>query len=531
MTDQQVAIYCLESVNKAHILARLEERFYVVPGEIVHENVACFDTCDYRLLQAGCLLKCLKTQYILIDENCKCTCNKKSFLEKVFARDFIDKKFRQRLEEHAGVRALTKICHLDTTISQYSFLNSQQKTVCRMQLVSHEVETAHGTVSLSFLRLEQLKGYENASTKIRTLLDELLTEKKNSEQGLLIDFIKGSLGDAFSKGIAKFQPILPQTIHPQLAVSILGKDLLRIMRKNLHGVLDDTDTEFLHDFRVAARRTRSLLSQLKKYVFFPELETIREELKWLFAITGHLRDLDVYLLKKDTYRTQLPAGLHQGLGKIFASVRVRRRMALKKMCDELTSERFAQLFQVWQEVLDGLAEEMPDVEKNLDCLSVAKKLIRRNHRKIVRMGGAVSKNGPPEKLHEVRIAAKKLRYLLDFFRSFFPAPAIEQYYQQLKKLQTTLGDYNDMHIQLSMLSESLRQLSAQKASGLEVAAAYGGMMTLLHKDMEKVYKQYESAFGGFADESTAVLVEQLLSGHDTSIGKGAENNEDPCCVQ
>ena len=36
-------------------------------------------------------------------------------------------------------------------------------------------------------------------------------------------------------------------------------EFLSAMRDNLPGLLDDVDTEFLHDFRVAVRRTRSTL--------------------------------------------------------------------------------------------------------------------------------------------------------------------------------------------------------------------------------------------------------------------------------
>ena len=47
--------------------------------------------------------------------------------------------------------------------------------------------------------------------------------------------------------------------HRRLLLAAELAEFLAAMRDNLPGVLDDVDTEFLHDFRVAVRRTRSTL--------------------------------------------------------------------------------------------------------------------------------------------------------------------------------------------------------------------------------------------------------------------------------
>ena len=68
------------------------------------------------------------------------------------------------------------------------------------------------------------------------------------------------------------------------------------MRATLPGTIADVDSEFLHDFRVAVRRTRSLQRQLEP-VFPPEpLAHFRSEFRWLQQATGPVRDLDVHQL-------------------------------------------------------------------------------------------------------------------------------------------------------------------------------------------------------------------------------------------
>ena len=79
---------------------------------------------------------------------------------------------------------------------------------------------------------------------------------------------------------------------------------------NFAGTLEDVDSEFLHDLRVAVRRTRSLQRQFK--AIYPErLAHFREEFKRIQAITGDLRDLDVYLLDLPALKASLPAQMQR----------------------------------------------------------------------------------------------------------------------------------------------------------------------------------------------------------------------------
>ena len=50
---------------------------------------------------------------------------------------------------------------------------------------------------------------------------------------------------------------------------------------NLPGVLADIDTEFLHDYRVALRRTRAVVREMKGGFPGSRYEWIRSELKWM----------------------------------------------------------------------------------------------------------------------------------------------------------------------------------------------------------------------------------------------------------
>ena len=86
-----------------------------------------------------------------------------------------------------------------------------------------------------------------------------------------------------------------------------SRSLLAAIEANLPGTLADVDTEFLHDLRVAVRRTRSLQRELKaRLPAGRSSSTSARSSAGCRQITGPSRDLDVYLLEFDGSPTRCP---------------------------------------------------------------------------------------------------------------------------------------------------------------------------------------------------------------------------------
>ena len=120
----------------------------------------------------------------------------------------------------------------------------------------------------------------------------------------------------------KLDPDEPAT---EAATTVFAR-LLEVIAENLPGTLEDIDSEFLHDLRVAVRRTRSLQRQFK--TVYPErLQHFRDEFKRIQQVTGDLRDLDVYLLDFDDLRASLPEPMRPSWTRCAAcsSTAARRR--------------------------------------------------------------------------------------------------------------------------------------------------------------------------------------------------------------
>ena len=103
------------------------------------------------------------------------------------------------------------------------------------------------------------------------------------------------------------------------------------MELNEEGVRQQLDPELLHDFRVATRRTRSI-ERLARRRLPPEMSRLWEpEWKWLAAVTGPPRDLDVLLLDLQLDRPTVTASADAGVHELAGRVRERRASEQAKL--------------------------------------------------------------------------------------------------------------------------------------------------------------------------------------------------------
>jgi hypothetical protein len=71
-----------------------------------------------------------------------------------------------------------------------------------------------------------------------------------------------------------------------------------------------------------------------------------------------------------------------------------------------------------------------------------------------------------EELHNLRIAAKRLRYSLELFRGVFGARG-EKLIEQVKTLQEHLGQLHDYDVRIALIEEELRGLAAEQLEELQ----------------------------------------------------------------
>lgn len=236
------------------------------------------------------------------------------------------------------------------------------------------------------------------------------------------------------------------------AVRTILTFLLDIVRQNRPGILHDIDTEFLHDFRVAVRRARSLLGQLPKVLPARLTNHLRKDLSFLGSLTNHLRDLDVLLLHQADYLAAVPPDLRPDMEPLFRAVQHERYATHHRLVEALNTPQSEAILQRWESATTETKAQGPQAERKLAKL--VRKSIRSQCQRVLTFASPDTlKDSAPEQLHRLRIACKKLRYMFEFFASAFPQEMTAEPVRRLRVLQDVLGQLNDLDVQRQMLQE------------------------------------------------------------------------------
>ncbi len=89
------------------------------------------------------------------------------------------------------------------------------------------------------------------------------------------------------------------------------------MQENIVGIEQDTDAKFLHDYRVAVRRTRTALKDIPGIFSKKTVNRAAESFRILGKLSNKVRDLDVFLLLKAEYLKLISNDLQDGLYILF----------------------------------------------------------------------------------------------------------------------------------------------------------------------------------------------------------------------
>ena len=215
----------------------------------------------------------------------------------------------------------------------------------------------------------------------------------------------------------------------------------------------------VHKMRVATRRLRSALATYRPVVDREAGDLIRAELKWLAGELGGMRDAEVLREHFSTAVDAQPAELVMGrvAGVIDDHLRRVYREARVQALAALESERYFRLLDTLDELLSEppLTSESPrKAAKQLPDL--LKHDWKRMRKAVRRMENADDIAERDHELHEIRKAAKRLRYAAESAEPVLGSKATELV-GRAEQAQEVLGDHQDSVV----ARELIRQLAVQ----------------------------------------------------------------------
>jgi CHAD domain-containing protein len=232
------------------------------------------------------------------------------------------------------------------------------------------------------------------------------------------------------------------------AMRMTGLQTLAEIRLNREGALAG-EIDAVHAMRVSIRRLRSVVSAAKPILAPRQYRWSSVQLKWLGDILGSARNWDVFTTELLNPLLKIMPADHD-LAPLAVAAERERKAAYRKMHEWLRSERYAATtaaLECWFDTggwLLGLTwpRDLP-FSSPLHELSPA--LLERRRRRVRKLSRNFVTLSDDER-HQLRIALKKLRYVIELFGDIFDQDDVSTYLQLLKPPQAILGFSNDVRI-------------------------------------------------------------------------------------
>lgn len=401
---------------------------------------------------------------------------------------------RDRVAAVAGLRALLPRVSVVSQVSELRLLNEDEKTVARIAVDAMTLPAPQGAAIAARLAVAEVRGYPAAARRaghILTGTDGVVPSRQTALDAALS--AAGQRGaDYTGKVVVPLFPAMPGAD----AVSAILLQQLDALEANVDGVLHDIDTEFLHDLRIAVRRTRTAL-KLLGHVLPGEL-TLRfaSEFRWLGDTTTPLRDLDVQLLSLPSMAARLVAASPDDLQPLAAYLARRRAAERRKLSRALRSARFDAMVGDWRKAL--LVPRAAGHASGPRAAELSTDRTRRADARVLRLGSAITASSPAESLHTLRKRCKELRYVLEFFRSLHDPLLYAAVLADLKRLQDCLGEFQDSEVQSAEIQSLAAAMLARQAAPASTLLAMGELAAQLGTRQRAARAEFTDRFAHFA---------------------------------
>ncbi len=415
----------------------------------------------------------------------------------LLAADLDQSPAARSLQKVIENRALLPVLETVCESCRWPLVDSEQKS--HLSLEYQQLSTPQGS-HCDRIVLRPMRGYEKSLRRCARALEKMGCAIAPSP---LEEWLFAALPD---------WPKPPRLRSDQAAYSAfcaIAHYQLEVMVLNEPGVLTAEDVEFLHDFRVALRRTRSLIGQLKGVLSAEVTERFKADFSWLGAQTGRVRDLDVWQEQLHQQSAELPADLRAGLEPLLRFIQNDRKRLKRGLDKVIEGSVYGDLKNRWRTLLEEQAETTQGVLAGEPIGKLAARQLYKRIGRVLKDGSAITEASPDEELHTLRIDCKKVRYLLEFFGSLFRGRSMKRMIKQLKRLQSTLGDFQDISTQRHNLNDTLDRMKRQKRTTPECLMATGALLSHLQQEHDRLRAQFFKEFEKFSDPglSGAVLKE------------------------
>jgi len=230
------------------------------------------------------------------------------------------------------------------------------------------------------------------------------------------------------------------------------------MSKFRDAALNWNDPEGVHSMRVASRRLRSALRDFAPYLRKRELASTLRRIKQLADALGAVRDQDVAIEALERLRATAPHQVSVVIGELVSireGIRNKARLDLKPI---VVREQLKQLNRVFLMAVD--AATVPKARRGQlaqtgpPYIDMARSIILDRLKELEKLSNSLYRPLKVKPLHDMRIAAKRLRYAIELFQECW-GEGVAPFAAEAARLQTALGDLHDCDVWIESFGQHI----------------------------------------------------------------------------
>lgn len=253
------------------------------------------------------------------------------------------------------------------------------------------------------------------------------------------------------------------------------------------GVRLGLDPEAVHQYRVATRRLRSDLRTFSRLLDDAPTSAVRDDLRWLGAAVGPVRDLDVLGARFAANARGLSDLDQPAASALQARVAAARIDAHQCLLGVLRSERYDGALRALVE----FASEPPIApgasrKETRGAATLGPRLVAHRWNQVAAAVEAAGGEPSDEELHRIRIAAKRCRYATEAVVPVMGRPA-RRFAAGIEEVQTVLGDYHDTVVAEAWLRDAAVDL-------VDSRVAIGGLISAERRERERLREAWPAAW-------------------------------------
>jgi CHAD domain-containing protein len=248
-------------------------------------------------------------------------------------------------------------------------------------------------------------------------------------------------------------------------IKLVLEGRFREMSKLREVALNWNDAEGVHSMRVASRRLRSALRDFTPYLRKRGLASSLRQIKRIADALGEVRDQDVAIDALEKLRSTAPEEVSAVIGELISIREVARNKARQDLNRIIARTRLKELIQSFVTAVD--AATAPKAQRGTASkpgptyLDMARSVILDRLKELEKLSNSLYRPLKAKPLHDMRIAAKHLRYAIELFQECWGADIVP-FAAETARLQTSLGDLHDCDVWIESFGEHILESKKKK---------------------------------------------------------------------